>query len=134
MIKLTPLLEVKIANPNSPEKRFESFILDWLKLNKTKISPLLKIAYANKRFDDNLINNIINYYQEIYDKYDLEFTDGFKDWIRDIKGESLSINSSGSYYSALQDIDGLHYTGKDMGIEDEDKIYDIMDRILYKDG
>lgn len=130
MIKLTPLLEIKISNPYSPEVRFKRFLMDWKKSLETKIKPLLKNAYTTQTFDDNLVNTLIQYTEQLYNKHDLEMGDGFKEWIVGIKNESLPINSSGSFYTGFRDMDGLYYTGLEMGIEDEERIDDIINDTL----
>lgn len=138
MIKLIPLLEIKINNPNSPSIKFKRFVIDWKDMMDNRINPILRHAYSTRNFNDKLINFIKEEHLKVWKKHHIDpkyLLNGIFKWLVGIKNETLPMNSSGSYFTALNDDETLDFIGRDdfgfgYSDEDEEEMYNIIDSII----
>lgn len=124
----TGIGEIKINDPKDPQKILNAIKRDFRNTFKSYKSDLIQ-AYKNNNFTDDLINKII-LAQKTFDRKWSSITGGgseefFGEWIKKIKDEDLPINSSGSYYTALQDEDWLNDLAEELGADDEEELSEI---------
>jgi hypothetical protein len=117
--ELNEINEIKVHNPNPPEKKFQKIWNDF-KYTMHQLNPLLRKAYQDKDFSEELVQTIIDKIEHLNKTNNINFEkEYFVEWINDIKTEDLPRSSSGSFYTALNDTEWLYELGIEMGVNEE---------------
>lgn len=74
-----------------------------------EVAPSLRVAYATKVFTQELLDLVNVKFKPIHEKYQPGTFQMFEDWFKGILKENLPINSSGSFFTALNDDHIFYY-------------------------